>query len=157
MFSLIAPYLDIAVITVVVFVAAASGGIFAPGQWYETLNKPSWTPPDWAFPLVWTVLYIMIAAAGVIIWREQGFGPAMIAWTAQLVLNGAWSWLMFGLKQIGLALADAGGMVIAIVAFMALAWPVSQTAALLFVPYLAWTLTAFFLNLRILQLNPSIA
>jgi len=149
-----ADYIDIIVFAVLVFAAAATGGIFAPGDWYRALNKPSWTPPDWMFPVVWTVLYIMIAWAGVIVWRADGFGPAIIAWGAQLVFNGAWSWLMFGRKQIGLALADAGAMLVSIVAFMILAWPIDASASLLFVPYLAWVVTAFLLNLRVLQLNP---
>ncbi len=149
-----ASYLDIIVFAVLVFAAAATGGIFPPGDWYRSLTKPSWTPPDWMFPVVWTVLYIMIAWAGVLVWRADGFGPAIIAWGLQLVLNAAWSWLMFGRRQIGVALVDAGGMLAAIVAFMVLAWPIDSTASLLFVPYLAWVATAFFLNLRILQLNP---
>ena len=61
---------------------------------------------------------------------------------------------MFGQKNMGAALADAGGMWLSIAAFIALAWPVSQTAALLFMPYLVWVTIAFVLNLRILQMNP---
>lgn len=147
-------YTDILVFGLACFVAASSGGVFAPGDWYRSLNKPSWTPPDWLFPVAWTVLYIMIAAAGVLVWRAEGFGLAMALWIGQLVLNAAWSWIMFGRKQIGLALADAGGMWVLIVAFIIFAWPVSQTASLLFLPYLAWVTVAFALNLSILRLNP---
>jgi translocator protein len=65
-----------------------------------------------------------------------------------------WSWIMFGQKEIGWALLDAGGMWLAIAAFIVLAWPVSQPAALLFIPYLIWVTAAFVLNLQIVQMNP---
>ena len=139
--------------------AAITGSRFAPGTWYAKLNKPSWTPPPWAFPVVWTTLYIMIAIAGWKAWQAQGFGPLegfgplVIIWIVQLVLNAIWSWIMFGRKQIGWALADISAMWLTIAAFIILAWPVSQTAALLFVPYLAWVTIAWTLNLRIYQLN----
>lgn len=148
-------YAATAVFAVLTFAAAATGGLFPPGPWYETLQKPSWTPPNWAFPVVWTILYVMIATAGYLVWKEQGIGLLVGVWLAQLILNGAWSWIMFGLKNIPLALVDAGAMWVAIVAFIVLAWPVSQTAALLFLPYLAWVTTAFALNLALLRMNPS--
>ncbi len=135
--------------------AAITGGFFSPGPWYQQLRKPSWTPPGWAFPVVWTLLYVMIAIAGFKVWQVQGIGPAVAVWSLQLVLNAMWSWIMFGRKQIGWALVDAGGMWISIAVFLVLAWPVSQTAALLFMPYLVWVTIAFRLNQRILQLNPA--
>lgn len=134
--------------------AAVTGGLFGPGPWYLQLNKPSWTPPGWAFPVVWTVLYIMIAIAGWKVWQAHGLGLVVAVWAIQMVLNASWSWIMFGRQQIGWALLDAGGMWISIAAFIALAWPVSQTAALLFMPYLLWVTIAFVLNLRIFQMNP---
>ena len=139
---------------VTVVVVAASGAIFMPGPWYRALSKPSWTPPDWAFGPAWTVLYLMIAVAGWLVWTEQGSGPAIWFWAANIVFNGAWSWLMFGMKRIGWALADAIAMLLTIVGFIATAWPVSQTAALLFVPYLAWVTFATALNWAILARNP---
>ena len=135
--------------------AAVTGSQFAPGPWYKQLNKPSWTPPPWAFPVVWTILYIMIAIAGWKAWQAQGFGPLVMIWIVQLILNALWSWIMFGRKQIGWALADIAAMWVAIAAFIVAAWPVSQTAGLLFVPYLAWVTVALTLNLRIYQLNPA--
>lgn len=147
-------YLALGAFLVLTALAATTGGLFQPGSWYLSLKKPGWTPPGWAFPVVWTTLYIMIAIAGWKAWQAQGLGVLVALWVAQLVLNAAWSWIMFGRKQIKLALADAGGMWIAIAAFTALAWPVAPTAALLFVPYLVWVTIAFVLNLRVLQMNP---
>lgn len=133
--------------------AAITGSRFPPGEWYKTLAKPSWTPPPWAFPVVWTTLYIMMAIAGWKAWQAQGLGPLVILWIIQLILNAAWSWLMFGRKQIGTALADVSALWLTIAAFTILAWSVSQPASLLFVPYLAWVTIAWALNLRIYQLN----
>lgn len=136
-----------------VVLAASSGAIFMPGAWYEQLNKPSWTPPDWLFPVAWTALYVMIAIAGWLVWLADGFGVALAIWTVNLVFNAAWSWIMFGRHQIGLALVDALGMLVTIIAFIVVAWPISSTAALLFVPYLVWVIIAVMLNWSVLRLN----
>jgi tryptophan-rich sensory protein len=147
-------YVALAAFFIVTFAAASTGAIFMPGEWYKSLNKPWWTPPDWAFPVVWSILYIMIAIAGWLAWKEQGLGLLVGLWAAQLVFNAAWSWIMFGEKKIALALLDAGCMWIAIAALIALAWPVSSTAALLFAPYLLWATIAFALNYTVLRMNP---
>ena len=141
------------VYALLVAVAAASGGIFKPGEWYEALEKPRWTPPNWAFPVVWTILYLMIGAAGWIAWRLTGFGLLTVLWLAQLVFNAAWSYLFFGIRRMGWALIDSGAMWLSIAAFIVLAWPVSPVASLLFVPYLVWVTIAFALNKRVRDLN----
>ena len=136
-----------------VFLVALSGAVFMPGPWYETLSKPSWTPPNWLFAPAWTVLYVCIAVAGWLVWQAGGYGPALAIWALNLVFNAAWSWLMFGRHNIGAALVDAGAMLVTILGFIWLAMPLSQTAALLFVPYLAWVVFAFALNAEIWRLN----
>lgn len=152
-----APAMSLIVFLIVTGAAAATGALFMPGEWYKALAKPWWTPPDWLFGPAWTVLYVMIAVGGWLVWRETGLGVVIAIWVVQLVLNAAWSWVMFGLHRIDLALIDAGLMLISIVAFMLAAWPVSQTAALLFVPYLAWVSFATALNFAILRLNGGVA
>lgn len=134
----------------------ATGAIFSPGDWYRSLDKPSWTPPNWLFPVAWTTLYIFIGYAGWLIWNTQGVGLAMGLWAAQLVFNGAWSWLFFGLKRMDLALVDVSALWVAIAAFILAAWPVSQLAALLFVPYLIWVTIAGALNYRMITMNRSV-
>ena len=142
------------VFAAIVFAAASSGALFKPDDWYFALRKPSWTPPPIAFPIVWSVLYIAIAVAGWLVWREAGVSAALVAWGLQIVLNAAWSWLFFGLRRVGVAFAEVIALLASIVAFIVLAQPVSSAAALLFLPYLVWVATAAALNLRILQLNP---
>ena len=144
----------IAVFIGVVILAAASGAVFKPGPWYEELRKPGWTPPNWAFPVVWTILYIMIAYAGWNVWSKAGWSLPIVFWAVQIGLNAAWSWLFFGLRRMDLALADVGLLWLAIAGFIVTAWPVSPLAALLFVPYLAWVTTAGLLNRSVQQLNP---
>ena len=131
----------------------AFGAWFEPGEWYAALEKPAWTPPGWVFGPVWTVLYVLIAVAGWLVWRAVGMGATLAAWIVQLVFNGAWSFAMFGAQQIGLAMIIIVMLWLAILAFMVLARLVSRTATLLFVPYLAWVTYAAILNIRIWQLN----
>lgn len=142
--------------TLIVLAAASTGAAFKPDQWYFQLRKPSWTPAPMVFPIVWTVLYVAIAVAGWLVWKKAGWSAALFAWVLQIVLNAAWSWVFFGLRRVGLAFVDVIALVAAVVAFIVLAQPISSTAALLFVPYLAWVCTAAALNLRVLQLNPSV-
>lgn len=139
----------------IVGAAAASGAIFMPGSWYASLRKPAWTPPDWLFGPAWTVLYIMIAVAGWLVWSAEGFGIALAVWGGNIILNAVWSWLMFGRHRIDLAFLDAMAMLITIIAFVAAAKASSSTAALLFIPYLAWVVFAAALNYEIWRRNGS--
>jgi translocator protein len=142
------------IIAVLVLATASSGALFKPGDWYRSLRRPSWTPPNWAFPLVWSILYIAIGVSGWMVWQAQGVGIAMGLWLAQLVFNAAWSWLFFGRRRMDLAFADICLLFLTILAYMIAAAPVSQTAALLFLPYAAWVATAGTLNRSVWRLNP---
>ncbi len=147
-------WLSLAPFLAAVFIVALSGARFMPGAWYASLEKPPWTPPNWLFAPAWTALYLVIAIAGWLVWQREGLGMALGLWGANLVFNAAWSWLMFGRRRIAAALADAIAMLLTIVAFIGTAWPSSQTAALLFLPYLAWVTFAAALNYEILRRNP---
>lgn len=141
----------------VTFLAALSGGYFRPGQWYRDLTKPSWNPPDFLFPIAWTILYAMMAAAAWIVFEAAGWPAALVPtalWLSQLVFNALWSVLFFGVKRIDYALADVALLWLAIAATIISFWPISTLAAWLMVPYLFWVSFAAFLNLTILRLNP---
>ena len=138
------------------FAAAVVGGFFTPGEWYAQLNKPAWNPPAWVFGPVWTALYLGMAVAAWLVWRRGGFAGAPVAlglFLAQLVLNGAWSWLFFGLHRPGLALAEILVLWALILATLVAFWAVHRGAGLLFVPYLAWVSFAAFLNFTLWRLN----
>jgi tryptophan-rich sensory protein len=139
------------------FSAAAIGAFFMPGPWYETLVKPGWTPPNWLFGPVWTLLYVMIGTSAWLVWREAGFSGArwaLAAFALQIVLNAAWSWLFFGLQRLDLALVDISLLVTTIVLMVVLYAPISRFAAGLLLPYLAWVSFATALNAAIWKLNP---
>lgn len=145
---------SLAVFLALVAAAALTGMTYLPGAWYETLAKPDWTPPNWVFPPVWTVLYVLIAIAGWRVFEREGISRALLVWAISLQLNAAWSVIMFREHQIGLAAADISALWLTIVAFIALTWNTSRLASLLFVPYLAWISYAAALNFAIWHLNP---
>jgi benzodiazapine receptor len=145
--------LSLLVFLAICFVAAGSGALYSPGPWYKSLKRPSWTPPDWAFPVVWTILYIMIAIAGWLVWKADGFGSALAVWSANIVVNALWSYFMFGRKNIALALADVALLWLLTAAFIVIANGVDETAGWLFVPYLVWVSIASALNFEVWRLN----
>lgn len=137
------------------FAAASSGAVFRPGSWYETLRKPSWTPPNWAFPVVWTTLFCANAVAGWLVWEARGLdaAPALTLYGVSLLLNAGWSALFFGLKRMDWALAEVALLWASLAAIIAAFAPISTVAALLVAPYLVWVTIASALNWRMLQLN----
>lgn len=146
-------YISLFFFLVLTTVVASAASAFAPGTWYEELAKPEWTPPNWIFGPMWSLLYLLIAIAGWLVWRSQGLGLALLWWFIQLALNGLWSYFMFGEQDITSAMTDISALWLAIVAFMLTSWRVNRLAVLLFAPYLAWVSFAAALNFAILQLN----
>jgi len=108
------------------FLAAALGSVLTNRTlktWYQTIKKPSWNPPSKVFAPVWTILYIMMAVAGWMVWERlphKTFSWPMILFFIQLVLNALWSGIFF---------------------------------AILFLPYFLWVSFASFLNFTIWRLN----
>ena len=137
--------------------AAATGAMFPPDGWYRTLIKPRWTPPDWAFPVVWTVLYVVIAVAATRAAAFEGSQHALAFWSLQMVLNALWSPIFFGLKRIRAALIAVGALWAAVFGTMVTLWQVDPLAGWLFLPYLAWVSTAAALNFSIWRSNPEVA
>ena len=153
------------------FGVAAFGGQFVPGEWYAGLEKPAWNPPSWVFAPVWTVLYALMAVAGWLAWRaEEPSGASGVAGAAprrggslrgaalgffalQLALNGAWSWLFFGLHRPGIALAEIVALWMAILVTIVLFWRLRPLAGALLLPYLAWVAFAAALNAALWRMN----
>jgi translocator protein len=122
--------------------------------WYATLVRPGIAPPNWIFAPVWTTLYILMAIAAWRVWRIAGTrSRPMALFAVQLVLNCAWSFIFFAAHRIGAALAELLVLLV-LVAWTTLAFArVDRTAGWLFVPYLAWSTFAAFLNAEIWRLN----
>jgi benzodiazapine receptor len=138
------------------FLAAATGAMFRPGEWYEQLRKPSWRPPNWVFPPAWTLLYLTIAVSGWLVWRTSGFAGAAFPFAiylVQLVLNASWSPIFFGMHRPGLAFIEVVMLWLSIIATIAVFHRVNAVAAYLLLPYLAWVTFAAALNLTIWHLN----
>lgn len=122
--------------------------------WYAGLRKPAWTPPNWLFGPVWTALYVAMAIAAWLVWRQVGLTAApMKLFLLQLLLNVAWSGLFFALRSPGWAFGDIVFLWLAILATSIDFWKVAPLAGLLLVPYLIWVSYAAALNFSIWRLN----
>ncbi len=126
------------------------------GPWYDSLSKPSWTPPNWLFGPVWTLLYLAMAVSAWLVWRRNGFSGARLPLTlfgVQLALNLLWSVLFFAMRQPGLAALEILLLWVSILATLLTFSRISPLAAALLVPYLAWVSFASALNIAIWRLN----
>lgn len=131
--------------------AAASSGAFfqIDGTWYRSLNAPFFRPPSWVFGPVWTVLYILIAVAGMrLALRAEGVlaGASLGLWALQMVLNALWTPVFFGARDMAGALMLIAFLFLCIVALVIVASRLDRVAALLLLPYLAWVGFAAILN-----------
>ncbi|MFO0991024.1 MAG: TspO/MBR family protein [Hyphomicrobiales bacterium] len=140
-------------------VGAAGGWITARSvaEWYPTLTKPAWTPPNSLFGPVWTALYVMMAFAAWLVWRKDarfaGVRVALILFFLQLALNFLWSFLFFGSKAPGLALIDIAALLLVLALTVWAFFQQSRWAGLIMLPYLAWVGFATALNFAIWRLN----
>ena len=139
------------------FLSGRLSGSAAANPWFAALDKPAIYPPPATFPIVWGVLYVMMGVALTIVVTARGArgrGLAVAAFLVQLALNLAWSPTFFGAHPIAAALWLLVALDVALIVTVALFWRVRTAAALLLLPYLAWTLFATVLTWQVLQLNP---
>ena len=152
-------WLALGAFVAVCFTAAALGSMFTTPEiagWYAHLNKPQWTPPNWVFGPVWSTLYLMMAVAAWLVWREHGLRGAVLPlalFAAQLLLNTLWSIIFFGLHRVGLAFFDIALLWGAILVTMMAFWRVVPLAGWLMLPYLLWVAYASALNFTIWRMN----
>ena len=125
-------------------------------EWYETLQRPKFTPPDWVFGPVWTILYIMIAISLFLFLRkyksENGYGIYVLI-VLLLVSNISWTSIFFGLKSPGLALIDILFLDISLLLMVLFFWRTYNISSILLWPYLIWALFATYLNASFYVLN----
>ncbi|MBW2981050.1 tryptophan-rich sensory protein [Candidatus Woesearchaeota archaeon] len=125
--------------------------------WYQTINKPSFNPPDWVFGPVWTTLFILMGISLYIIWskglKKKGVKKALGIFGVQLALNILWSFLFFGLKSPLYGLIEIVILWAAILYTIILFSRVSRTASYLLIPYILWVSFAAVLNFTIFVLN----
>lgn len=135
------------------YLVAGFGAQFEPGAWYQSLQRAPWSPPNMAFPVVWTVLYALIAIAGWHIFAQPAISPKVL-WVVQLGLNASWSWVFFGQHW------TVGALIIICTLAGLIAWLIfscrvtgQRLAAWLLMPYLLWVLLASSLNAYIVFYN----
>ncbi len=140
--------------------AGAIGSIFtrsAVTTWYATLGKPAFSPPNWLFAPVWTLLYILMGIAAFLVWRK-GLGnrqvrSALIVFLIQLILNTLWSMVFFGLESPLFGLVVISVLWVVILVTVIQFFKISRAASILLWPYLLWVTFAAVLNSSIWLLN----
>ncbi|MBI4177254.1 MAG: tryptophan-rich sensory protein [Candidatus Aenigmarchaeota archaeon] len=151
---------NLAIFVLVCEVAGLIGSIFtisAIGTWYKDLNKPDFSPPDWIFGPVWTILYALMGISAYLVfsrgWKNKKVRNAINTFGIQLTLNVLWSIIFFGGKNPFLALLEITILWAAIFVTIQKFNGISKTAGKLMVPYLIWVTFATTLNLSIVLMN----
>lgn len=147
---------SLALVTVVAVVGASWTDTGA-GSWYDELDKPPWTPPGWAFGVVWTALYAAMAVAAWLVWRHtdrpRARHQALGAYLVQLALNLGWTGVFFGLEAPGWATLEIVVLAVVLALTTRWFWPLHRIAAYLLVPYLGWVVFAASLSAGVFVLN----
>ncbi len=126
-------------------------------DWYSTIVRPFWTPPNWVFMPVWTLLYVLMGSAAALVWTSKKSAKKALPvafFFAHLVLNAYWSVAFFGNHDPETALVIVVAMWLSIITMMVWYWRYSKLATYLLVPYILWVSYAATLNLGIILLNP---
>lgn len=142
---------------IICMIAGAIGSVFtmdAIPTWYATLNKPSWTPPNWVFAPVWTTLYILMGISLYLVLQsnKKSNNAKKIFWL-QLGLNVIWSVLFFGLHSPLLGMICIAALWLAIFFTIKIFYKIDRNASYLLVPYICWVTIASALNFGVLLLN----
>ncbi len=139
------------------FLSAAISGSGATGGWYFALRKSPLQPPPIAFPIAWTILYILMGLSLAMILNARGSrgrGVAILLFVLQLAANLSWSPVFFGMHKVTGGLVVVAAMFILTLATIIAFRPIRRDAALLLLPYLAWIVFAGYLNWEVRRLNP---
>lgn len=137
--------------------AATTGAMFAPGPWYDALNKPAWTPPNWLFPVAWVTLYLLMSAAAARASQVEGSAMGLALWSVQIAFNTLWTPVFFGLRRMRAALGVMVFLWGSVAATTLVFLQLDVWAGLMFLPYLVWVTVAGALNLAVVRLNPGAA
>ena len=124
--------------------------------WYQTLNKPSFNPPDWVFGPIWTTLYILMGISIWLVWKNEDSKIRTIAikiFWFQLAFNVFWTYLFFGIKKIGLSFIEILFLSCLILINIIYFFKINKTASYLLIPYLVWVFYASLLTYNIWMLN----
>jgi len=129
------------------------------GTWYTTIVRPSFSPPNWIFGPVWTTLYALMSFAVWNTWKQLSSSNQVMAkniliiYYVHLLVGASWSFVFFGLHQIGYAALIIVFILFFIIWLMKLYFRISKLSFYLMVPYLLWSSFALLLNITIWKLN----
>ena len=142
------------------FAAGGIGSLFtfkAIPTWYKGLRKPPYTPPNWAFGPVWTILYILMGISVFLVWQKglatSGATLAFTLFWVQLAFNALWSIIFFGMKSKGGGIITILVLWLLIMATIITSFRVSGWAGSLLIPYIVWVSIASYLNIGVWLLN----
>ena len=125
--------------------------------WYTTLMQPGFSPPNWAFAPIWSILFALMGIAAFLIWNkgleQREIKLALQVFGAQLLLNLLWTILFFGLQSPRAALIEIISLWISILATIIAFYRISKPAAYLLIPYLFWVSFAVILNFAFWLIN----
>ena len=122
---------------------------------YSAINRPPLSPPSWIFPIVWTVLFVLMGIAATLVWCSNGkkIDSALIFYGFQLVFNFCWSLIFFNFRAYLGALIWLILLLILIGITMVKFYKIKKLAGWLMAPYFAWVCFAGYLNFMIWRLN----
>lgn len=121
---------------------------------FETINKPPLSPPGWLFPIVWTILYVLMGVASYLVLTSgKPNRTALVVYGIQLVFNFFWSIIFFNLERYLFAFIWLALLWLLILITTILFYRISQPAGYLMLPYLLWVTFAGYLNFAIYLLN----
>ena len=147
-------------VPLVLLLGIASGWLANSGygnSWFNALRKPDFMPPASAFPVVWTILYVLMGFALAMIVAARGARgreAAIALFVVQLLLNLAWSPLFFAAHQVTAALVLIVPLIVAVALTIWRFWRIRPVAGVLLLPYLGWLVLAAALNYAVMTLNP---
>ena len=122
---------------------------------FDSFNKPSFTPPGIVFPIVWTILYILMGISSYLIYKDNSTykNNALKIYIIQLILNGLWSIIFFKFKAFFLAFLLVIVLIIVTIIMIYRFYKINKVAGLLQIPYLIWLVFALVLSLNVFLLN----
>jgi translocator protein len=130
------------------------------GPWYFSLKQPDWKPPDWAFGVIWTIIFILSACAWMIAFNnnptQSQKNKITLLFFCNGVLNVLWSVFYFRMRHPDWSLIEACFLWASVLEIILLMWPIRKLAALLMLPYLIWVSIAMRLNWETMVLNPGV-
>lgn len=129
--------------------------VLISGGTTASFEKPPFSPPDWVFPIVWNILYIMLGISSYLIYKDSDykFNDALKAYFYQLFVNFIWPIVFFRFEYYTAAAVVLGVLILLVIGNIIEFYKMNRTAGLLLVPYLIWCLYALYLNIGVAVLN----